>query len=317
METPDKPLIVVTGSSGYLGAAIVRRLHGRYRVVGLDRHSPPHPPHQAECVCFDITNQESVDKALARVRLAYGDRIATCIHLAAYFDLTGEDSSAYDAVTVEGTKRLLKGLQEFQLEQFVFASTMLAHAPTSPGQPIDEGAPFDAKLPYRASKVRAEAMLREEKGEEKLVLMRPAGIYDDQGHSAFLAHQIARIYEKRWSGKIYPGDLSRGQVFLHLDDLLDAIERIVDRRADLPESYPVLLGEAEPIPFGELQRLIGRELHREDWNTWSIPPKLAKIGAWTENQILGEDAFIRAWMVDISSDHYELDLSAAKEHLNW
>ena len=313
----EKPVVLVTGSSGYLGAAVVRRLHERYRVVGLDRHSPPHPPHQAECVCFDITDQDSVDKALARVRLAYGDRIAACIHLAAFFDLSGEDSPAYDAVTVEGARRLLKGLQDFELEQFVFASTMLAHAPTSPGEPIDEDAPFDAKLPYRASKIRTEAMLCEEKGDEKLVLMRPAGIYDDEGHSTFLAHQIARIHEKRFSGKVYPGDLSRGQAFLHLDDLLDAVDRIVDRRADLPEVFPVLLGETDPIPFGELQRLIGRELHGEDWVTWNIPPKLAKIGAWTENRIFGEDAFIRSWMVDISSDHYELDLTQAKSHLDW
>jgi len=41
---------------------------------------------------------------------------------------------------------------------------MLAHAPTTPGEPIDEDAPFDPKLSYRASKIRTEAMLREEKG---------------------------------------------------------------------------------------------------------------------------------------------------------
>ncbi len=52
MKESDKPVIVVTGSSGYLGAAVVKRLHEKYRVVGLDRHSPPHPPHQAECTCF-------------------------------------------------------------------------------------------------------------------------------------------------------------------------------------------------------------------------------------------------------------------------
>ncbi|MEX3315462.1 NAD-dependent epimerase/dehydratase family protein [Sulfitobacter sp. PS-8MA] len=317
METSDKPVVVVTGASGYLGAAVIKRLHEKYRMVGLDRSSPPHPPHQAESICFDITDQASVDSALARLRLAYGDRIAACIHLAAFFDLSGEENPAYDAVTVEGSKRLLKGLQDFELEQFVFTSTMLAHAPTTPGDPIDEDAPFDPKLPYRASKVRTEAMLRAEKGDEKLVLLRPAGIYDDASHSTFLAHQIARIYEKRLSGKIYPGDLSRGQAFLHLDDLLDAIERIVDRRQTLPDVFPVLLGEAEPIPFGDLQRLIGRELHGEDWVTWNVPPRAAKLGAWTENRIFGEDAFIKAWMVDISSDHYELDLTQAKEHLDW
>ncbi len=317
MERSDKPVVVVTGASGYLGAAVVKRLHENYRVVGLDRSSPPHPPHQAECICFDITDQDSIDKALARLRLAYGDQIAACIHLAAFFDLSGEDNPAYDAVTVEGSKRLLKGLQDFDLEQFIFASTMLAHAPTAPGEPIDEDAPFEPKLPYRASKIRTEALLREEKGREKLVFLRPAGIYDDEGHSTFLAHQIARIYEKRFSGKVYPGDLSRGQAFLHLDDLLDAVERIVERRHSLPDVFPVLLGEAEPMPFGALQRLIGRELHGEEWVTWNVPPKVAKLGAWVENRVFGEDAFIRAWMVDISSDHYELDLTQAKQHLDW
>ena len=61
MADESKPVVIVTGSSGYLGSAVVRRLHGSYRVVGLDRYSPPHPPHQAECVCFDITDQASVD----------------------------------------------------------------------------------------------------------------------------------------------------------------------------------------------------------------------------------------------------------------
>ena len=220
MGDNQKPVVLVTGSSGYLGSAVTRVLSDKYLVVGLDRHSPPHPPHLAECVCFDITDQASVDKALQRVRYAYGNRIASCIHLAAYFDLTGEDDPAYEAVTVEGTRRLLKGLQEFELEQFVFASTMLAHRPTRPGKPISEGDPLDAKLPYRASKVRTEAMLSEEKGKENHVLLRPAGIYDEKVHSTFLAHQIARIYEKRLTGKVYPGDLQRGQAFLHQDDFL-------------------------------------------------------------------------------------------------
>ncbi|MEP0315614.1 NAD-dependent epimerase/dehydratase family protein [Hyphomonas sp.] len=317
MGEQGKPLVLVTGSSGYLGSAVTRRLSQKYLVVGLDRYTPPHPPHTAECVCFDITDQDSVDRALQRIQYAYGNRIASCIHLAAYFDLTGEENTAYDAVTVEGTRRLLQGLQKFDLEQFVFASTMLAHMPSEPGNPISEDDPFDPKLPYRASKVRTEAMLREEKGKEKQVFLRPAGIYDNEGHSTFLAHQITRIYEKRFSGRVYPGDLMRGQAFLHLDDFLDAVERVVDRRADLPETFPVLVGEAEPIPFGDLQRLIGRELHGEDWITWNVPPGLAKAGAWIENKVFGEDAFIRAWMVDISSDHYELDLSKARKELGW
>ncbi|MEQ9181293.1 MAG: NAD-dependent epimerase/dehydratase family protein [Nitratireductor sp.] len=50
MADESKPVVIVTGSSGYLGAAVVRRLHGSYRVVGLDRYSTTHPTHQSECV---------------------------------------------------------------------------------------------------------------------------------------------------------------------------------------------------------------------------------------------------------------------------
>lgn len=33
MEESDKSVIVVTGSSGYLGAAVAKRLHEKYRIL--------------------------------------------------------------------------------------------------------------------------------------------------------------------------------------------------------------------------------------------------------------------------------------------
>lgn len=316
-ETLEKPVVIVTGSSGYLGSAVVRKLAADYRVIGFDRDVAPHPPAEAECVCVDVTDQSSVDAGFCRVRTAYGDRIASFIHLAAYFDLSGEPNPSYDAVTVEGTRRLLAALQGFELEQFAFMSTMLVHAPTQPGRPIDEASPLDAHLPYRESKIRTEQLIREERGVIPAVFIRPAGVYDDMGHSAFLAQQIARIYEKRPSARVYPGDLATGQPSLHLDDLLDAIVRIVDRRGTLPPEWPVLLGETDVMGFDEIQGSLGRLIHDEEWKTQSIPKAVARAGAWVENEILDEGAFIRPWMVDISDDHYELDFANAREKLDW
>lgn len=316
-EPDDKPVVIVTGSSGFIGSAVVKTLSAHYQVVAFDRDTPPHPPAEAECVCFDITDQSSIEAAMRRVRTAYGDHIASVVHLAAYFDLSGEPNPKYDEVTVEGTRRLLKGLQSFDVDQFVFTSTMLVHAPTQRGCPIDETAPLDASLPYRESKLRTEQVVREERGDIKAVFMRPAGIYDDTGSSAFLTQQIARIYEKRATSRVYPGDLGAGQPYLHLDDLLDAVERIVERRASLPAEWPVLLGEKQVMSFGEMQKTLGRLIHDEDWKTLSVPAAAAKAGAWAENEIFEEDAFIRPWMVDISNDHYELNLADAEEKLGW
>ena len=319
-ETPsatERPVVIVTGSSGYIGSAIVKRLAERHRVIGFDREAEPHPPAEAECVCVDVTDEASIAAGFDRVRTAYGTRIASFIHLAAYFDLTGEPDPKYDEVTIKGTERLLEALQDFELDQFAFVSTMLVHASTTPGKPIDETSPFDASLPYRASKLRTEKLIREQRKDIKAVLVRPAGVYDDGGHSAFLAQQAARIYEKRSSAGVYPGDLSTGQAYLHLDDLLDAIERIVDRRATLPDEWPVLLGESDVMSYEETQKTLGRLMHDVEWETRSIPKSLAKTGAWVENEIFDEEAFIRPWMVDISDDHYELDLTNAREHLDW
>ncbi|HEY9236941.1 MAG TPA: NAD-dependent epimerase/dehydratase family protein [Phenylobacterium sp.] len=312
-----RDVVIVTGSSGFIGSALVKRLAERYRVIGFDRDVPPHPPAEAECICIDLTDDASVRAAFRRVRMAYGDKIASVIHLAAYFDLTGEPNEKYETVTVEGTERLLTELKTFQLEQFVFASTMLVHAPTTPGRPIDEDAPIEPSLPYRDSKIRTEQLIRDQRGAIPAVLLRPAGVYDDGGHSAFLAQQIARIYEKRFSAKVYPGDPSTGQPFLHLEDLTDAVLRIVDRRAALPPVAPLLLGETDVMSYDEIQRTLGRLIHHEIWETRSIPKPAAKAGAWVENEVLGEDAFIRPWMVEISDDHYELDLSRARTLLGW
>lgn len=70
-------VIVVTGSSGLIGRAVVSRVAPRFRVVGFDREGWPHPPREAECVCVDLTSDASVKAGFERVRYGYGDRIAS------------------------------------------------------------------------------------------------------------------------------------------------------------------------------------------------------------------------------------------------
>lgn len=48
-----------------------------------------------------------------------------------------------------------------------------------------------------------------------------------------------------------------------------------------------------------------------------VPKALAKAGAWVQQDVLGEDAFIRSWMVDIADDHYAVDISRARKLLGW
>src|SRR5688572_3381386 len=105
----ERETVVITGSSGLIGAAAAHRLDRAYDVVGFDRPGEPHPPAHIECIDLDVTSDESVREGLRHVRQRHGDRIASVIHLAAYYDFRGGPSDQYEAITVRGTERLLRG----------------------------------------------------------------------------------------------------------------------------------------------------------------------------------------------------------------
>ncbi|HEY2863864.1 MAG TPA: vitamin K epoxide reductase family protein [Casimicrobiaceae bacterium] len=314
---PKREVVVITGSNGFIGSALINTLASRFALVGFDKIASHSPPPAAECVCIDLTSEQGVKGAFERVRIAYGKRIASVVHLAAYYDLSGEDSPLYEQITVRGTERLLAHFKRFEVEQFVFASTMLVHAPTEPGVRIDEDSPLGPRWPYPVSKVETEALIRKKHGAIPVVFLRLAGVYDDKGHSAFLSQQIARIYERKLIGHFYPGDIRRGQAAVHLDDVTQAVERLIDKRKDLPPEVPLLIGESETLSYGEVQQIAGTLLHKQPWETREIPKPLAKTGAWIEGELLQEEPFIKPWMVDLADDHYELDIARAHSLLGW
>ncbi len=319
----ENGIIIVTGSSGRIGSAVMRRFAGRFgEVVGFDREAPKTQPPGCTYIPIEITSDESVREGLRVLREHHGANVASVIHLAAYYDFFGEPSEKYDEITVSGTGRLLRGLREhdFKVQQFVFSSTMLVHRPAEPGQFINEDWPIEPTWAYPESKVRTEQLIRDERGDIRAVLLRIAGVYDDLCHSIPLAHQMQRIYEGKLTSRIYSGSTSHGQSFIHMGDLVDAIALVVEHRAQLPPELPLLLGEPEPLSYDELQHTFARLIHGEELETLEVPgalAPLAKAGAWVMEKLPGADPFIKPWMIDRANDHYALDIARARTLLGW
>lgn len=316
---PEKGIVLVTGCNGRIGSAVVERLAGRFSdVVGLDRNAPAPPPPGCVRIPVDIASDDSVREGLRVLREHHGTRLVSVIHLAAYYDFLGKPSPAYDEITVNGTKRLLRGLREgFQVEQFVFSSTMLVHRPAEPGQFITEDWPIGPTWAYPESKVRTEALIRAERDGISAVFLRLAGVYDDVCHSPPLAHQIQRIYERQFAGHLYSGETSHGQAFVHLEDVVDAIERAVDRRARLQPETTLLIGEPDTLSYDELQHTFMRLIHGKSSETHNVPGLIAKVGAWVQDHMPGQDPFIKPWMIERANDHYALNIARAREVLGW
>jgi nucleoside-diphosphate-sugar epimerase/uncharacterized membrane protein len=317
MMADTRGTVLITGSNGFLGQALARRLKAAYRLIGLDVAVPAEPIEGMTSLAFDLTSSESIEEVVAEARRVSGGTIASVIHLAAYYDISGDDNPLYDKVTVEGTRRLVRALRRGRTEQFVLASTMLVHAPAAPGVKIDERQPIDPAWAYPQSKVDAEKVLIDERGEMPAVVLRPAGVYDDDCSAAFVAQQIARIYERLPTAYLFAGDLDRGQPYLHVDDFAEAVARIVDRRQDLPGHVAFLLGEETTPTYRQMQQRLGRLIHGEDWKTFSIPKPLAQAGTWVQTEVLDEDSYIKPWMASMSEDHYELDVGQAERLLGW
>lgn len=314
-RTEDKEVVVISGSSGLIGVSLIKRLAKKYRVIGLDHVGPPYPPLQAECVNFDITDEKAIDAAMERIRYGYGSKIASVIHLAAYYSFNTKDSPGYDEINVKGTRKFLNQLQDFDVSQFIYSSSDLIYKPTEPGKKINEDCPVEANWGYPESKIKTEDLIKENNKDINTVFLRIAGVYTDEGHSIPITQQIKRIYEKELVSHFYSGDVNHGDVFVHLDDVLDALERTVERRNELPHEIAINIGEPETPTYKELQDKIGNLIHGKEWDTYEVPKSIAKAGAWTRDLV--SDPFIKPWMIDRADDHYELDISRAKEYLGW
>jgi nucleoside-diphosphate-sugar epimerase len=319
-----KPIVLITGAAGNLGRSLGAALGGDYQIVGLDLRADS---SEFPIIGIDLTSAPAVELAFRKFRESFGSRIASVIHLAAYFDFSGEENKLYDAVNVEGTRKLLRALREFDVEQFIYSSTMLVHAPCRPGERIDENHPIEPRWAYPRSKAAAEDVVRAEHGATPYVILRLAGVYDEHVMVPTLSQQIARIFERDVQSHFYSGSTLVGQAALHREDMIDAFCRAVNRRDALPPATELLIGEPDAVSYAALQDELGYLLHGADeWTTLRLPKVIAAAGSWAQHRLepvvpdmidKGEPPFIRPFMIPMSDDHYALDVRRARSLLGW
>lgn len=319
-----QPIVLITGAAGKIGSTLTRALRDRYHIISLDMVEAEAADTSYK---IDLTSANSVQGALNHIAGQFGRDIAAVVHLAAYFDFTGEKSPLYDKVNIEGTRNLVEPLANFNVERFIYSGTMLVHEPGAPGQKTSEDTPIKPGWVYPESKAETEKVIAELAGDMPYTLLRLAGLYDDKSCVPTLAHQIARIYERDVKSHLYSGNTGIGQAFIHQDDMIDAFRRTIDRRKKLPKENEILVGEDRTASYEALQNRLGELIHgAQEWKTLRVPAPVAKAGAWAEEKAEplipddfdhGEKPFIRPFMIDMANDHYELDVSRACEQLGW
>jgi len=245
--------VVVSGASGFVGAALVQKLGALRAVHACFRSAPAVPPDGAEgMVVGDLDGSTDWRQALRGA-----DAV---VHTAAHAHQLGATSEAdYRRVNAEGTVNLARQAAEAGVRRFVFVSSVKVNGesapPDRPYREADEPAPEDA---YGRSKLAAEQGLAEvaRQGGLEIVVLRPPLVYGPgaKGNLARLMGIVAR-------GIPLPfGALRNRRSMVSLGNLCDAIVASLDFPAPTPRTY--LLADGEDLSTPDLVRRLARVMER-------------------------------------------------------
>jgi nucleoside-diphosphate-sugar epimerase len=147
--------VCVTGGTGLIGGALVRRLLDERVPVRVLARSSPGADHLersgAQIVRGDVGDSEAIARAVHGIDVVY--------HAAARVGGGGARARFIDT-NVGGTERVLVESLRHGVGRVVYASSLAVYGQVRGGQPIDEGTPFDnapeARDFYSQSKILAD-----------------------------------------------------------------------------------------------------------------------------------------------------------------
>jgi nucleoside-diphosphate-sugar epimerase len=181
-------LVAVTGATGTIGPAVVRRLVDEGWDVRAFARRPPTNGLLPEGVTF--VQGELADEAALHVLL---DGAFAVHHLAGRAHAPTTPAAAYSRVNVEGVRTIVSVARAHNLSRFVYYSSTSVYGSTAGGPPADEETDLRPMGPYAHSKAAAEQIVLEEFGDRSTVL-RLAAVYGPRlkGNYLRLFQAIAR-----------------------------------------------------------------------------------------------------------------------------
>jgi UDP-glucose 4-epimerase len=238
--------VAVTGASGNVGTALLRRLtapsSGVAEVRGLARRTPPEvaPYDGVRWFSADLGDPGSTG-ALAE----FVDGADVVIHLAWALQ-PGREPDRLHEVNVDGSWRVARAASAASVAHFLHMSSIGAYAGGAVGQQVTEDWPTTGvpSSQYSRDKVEAERVVRQvlaHRTPTVLSVARPTLVLQPEAGSEIGRYFLGPLLFA--AARQVPGALARllplplpnlAVSFVHADDVADALVRIVDRRVPGP-----------------------------------------------------------------------------------
>jgi nucleoside-diphosphate-sugar epimerase len=314
--------MIITGATGFLGSQLVRELRKEYRIVALGRRDPAEAGAPVgpgiEWFRVDIADFERLRQVFERVRELGGARLL--LHMAAYYDFTGEENPEYHRTNVLGTENLIRLAEPLQLRRFIFASSIAACPFPDPRGAVTEASSPSAPVPYAVSKRAGEELMWRYRDTVPSCIVRPAAVFSEWCEYEPLDAFLRTWCSRRPHARVLAGRGISAIPYLHVFDLLSFFLRVVEKCDDL-EPAEVLLAS----PDGSVSHI---ELYRAATRCWFGTPRqpihvshaLAAVGIRLR-ELLGRLTsimpFERSWMVEYIDRQLTVDASRTRRRIDW
>ena len=213
--------ILVTGGTGFIGAAVVNKLidQGCYvNIISLSKKSIWRIDDNSNYKLFkiDLRNPKKVKKCIKNIKPEI------IFHLAAYINPEQDFYNIDKAFSINfnGTKNLLQSLNEFDYDLFINTGTGHEYGDIKP--PFKETDRENPIYPYAASKIAATYLceMMANTFDKSIITIRPFITYGPKQVSRSLIPSLifSAIEKKKLS--LTPCDQRRE--FLYIDDLVEA-----------------------------------------------------------------------------------------------
>lgn len=301
--------VLVTGASGFIGGAVVRRLRAEGAAVRvLVRQSSPRDNVPADCEVLvgDVTDRESVRRAM--------DGVSALFHLAADYRLWAPDPEPVMRVNVSGTEIVMREALRAGVARVVHTSSVATLDPDSaPCTESDRLTPERAVGAYKLSKILSERLVERMVADEGLqaVIVCPSA---PLGAGDVRPTPTGRIVCEAMGGGM-PAYVDTGLNIVHVEDV--AAGHIAAMEVGkIGESY-ILGGENLTLRdlLIEISRVTGRPPPRMKLPRWPLMPFAYA------NEIVahftGSEPFLNRESLRLSAKRMYFDDSKARRALGY
>lgn len=287
--------ILVTGSSGFIGNALVQTLYKRNASV---RCCSRKEGIYSDVIIQDIGPDTDWTKAISG--------ISHIVHLAGRAHVLSNTAKKllgeYRRINVEGTLNLAYQAAALDIKRFIYISSVGVNGVQN-YRPFVEEDPPHPTTPYAISKLEAEQGLRKIATETTMdvVIIRPPLVYGPgvPGNFKRLLNAVAK-------GTILPlGAVHNKRSLVALDNLVDFVITCIDNPAASNQTF--LVSDSEDLSTTDLIRRVAAALDRRV-HLLPIPVALLKAGA----VLLGKKDLAQQLLGSL-----QVDITKARTLLGW